>query len=124
MAVLFIIGRILLGAFFVYNAFKHFKHHVGYTGYAQSKGLPQARAMVIISGIALAIGGLSILTGFYIVLGMWLLTLFLIITTFTMHRFWKETDPAMRSMEIVQFTKNLAITGALLMLSSIIAIVG
>jgi putative oxidoreductase len=124
MTALFIIGRILLGGFFIYNAWNHFKHLAGLSAYAQSKGVPQPKAAVIATGVALAIGGLSILTGFFIILGMWLLVLFLFVTNFTMHKFWTETDPGARSAEIIQFTKNFAIAGGMLMLSAILALLG
>lgn len=124
MGALFLIGRILLGGYFVYSAFNHFKHLVGYTGYAQSKGVPHPRAAVIATGVMLALGGLSIILGLYIVLGMWLLVLFLIPTTFMMHKFWKVIDPMARQGERINFFKNLALIGALLMLSSLFAIIG
>jgi len=124
MVILFIAGRILLGGYFIFSAFNHFRHLVGYTAYAQSKGVPAPKAAVIATGIMLALGGLSILLGFYIVLGMWLLVLFLLPTTFMMHKFWTVADPMVRQGELINFTKNLALVGALLMLSAVIAIVG
>lgn len=124
MTVLFIIGRILLGGFFIYNAWNHFKNLAGLTAYAQANGVPKPKAAVIATGVVLAIGGLSILTGFFIILGMWLLVLFLFVTNFTMHKFWVETDPQARAMQIVQFTKNFAIAGGMLMLSAILALLG
>jgi putative oxidoreductase len=124
MPVLFIIGRVLLGGFFLYSGWKHFKNLAGYVGYAQSKRIANAKAGVIATGVALTIGGLSILSGFFIILGMWLLVLTLLAITFMVHAFWKETDPGARSMEVVQFTKNIAIIGALLMLSSILVMIG
>ncbi len=124
MMVLFIIGRVLLGGYFVYNAFLHFKQLAGYTGYAQSKGVPYPKAAVITTGVMLAIGGLSIISGFFIVLGMWLLVLFLIPTTFMMHKFWTMTDPQARGMEQIGFMKNMAIVGALLSFSAVLAIIG
>ena len=98
MSVLFLIGRILLGGYFLYAAFNHFKNLAGYSGYAQMKQVPYPRVAVIFTGIMLALGGLSIILGLYIVLGMWLLVLFLIPTTFMMHRFWAVTDQNMRCL--------------------------
>lgn len=123
MTVLFFIGRIILGAYFVYNAFNHFRHLPAMTGYTASRKVPYPKAAVIAGGVMLALGGLSILLGLYIVLGMWLLVLFLIPTTFVMHAFWKETDPQAKMMELVQFTKNLALIGALLMMSALFALI-
>ncbi len=124
MSVLFLIGRILLGGYFLYAAFNHFKNLAGYSGYAQMKQVPYPRVAVIFTGIMLALGGLSIILGLYIVLGMWLLVLFLIPTTFMMHRFWAVTDQNMRQGEQINFFKNLALIGALMMLSALFAIIG
>ncbi len=124
MGTLFLIGRILLGGYFLFNAFNHFKHLTGYTGYAHAKGVPHPKIAVITTGVMLAIGGASILLGFYIVLGMWLLVLFLIPTTLMMHKFWKVIDPMARNAEMVNFMKNFALIGALLMMSALFAIIG
>lgn len=124
MGILFIIGRILLGGYFLYNAFYHFKHLTSYTGYVHSKGVRWPKAAVISGGVMLALGGLSIILGLYIVLGMWLLVLFLIPNTFVMHKFWRIIDPMARSAERVNFIKNIGLIGALLMLSALFAIIG
>jgi uncharacterized membrane protein YphA (DoxX/SURF4 family) len=50
--------------------------------------------------------------------GLAALVLFLIPVTFTMHPFWKEVGQA-RAIEKIQFMKNLALLGAVLMLSII-----
>jgi uncharacterized membrane protein YphA (DoxX/SURF4 family) len=50
---------------------------------------------------------------------MCLAVLMLIPTTFMMHKFWKETDMQTRMNENINFTKNLALIGALLLLISI-----
>jgi putative oxidoreductase len=119
MAALFLVGRIIFGGYFLYNAYGHFKNLAGMTAYVQSKGISRAKAAVIVGGVMLAIGGLSIILGLFIVLGMWLLVLFLIPVTFKMHAFWKETEPMAKMSETVQFTKNLALIGSLLMISSL-----
>ena len=78
------------------------------------------RIVVFASGIMIILGGLGIILGIYVKLSILLLSLFLIGTLYKMHPFWKEIDPSRRSMEIVQFTKNAALLGALLMLLSIL----
>ncbi len=119
MQVIFLIGRILLGGYFLYSGYNHFANLAGMTGYAKMKRVPMAKASVIISGAMLALGGLAILANRFAILGMLLLVLFLIPTTFMMHAFWKEQDPAARMTERVSFMKNIAILGALLLLVSI-----
>ena len=119
MQVLFLIGRILLGGYFLYSGYNHFKNLAGMTGYAVMKKVPMARVGVIISGVMLTLGGLAIVLNRFAILGMCLVVLFLIPTTIVMHAFWKETDPNAKMMERIQFTKNVGFIGALLLLVSI-----
>lgn len=115
MLIIFLIGRILFGGFFLYNAYNHLVKSDMLAGYAASKGLPKAKLMTIVSGIMLLLGGVAIIANFYFKLGALLLILFLIPTTFIMHAFWKEKDPMAKAGERVAFAKNIAILAALLM---------
>jgi uncharacterized membrane protein YphA (DoxX/SURF4 family) len=115
----FYLGRILLGGFFIYNAYNHFKNLEGMTGYAMSKKVPMAKESVILSGVMMLLGGLSVIVGFHMVYGMILLLLTLIPITFMMHPFWKEVDPQAKMVDRIQFSKNVAIIGSLFTLISI-----
>lgn len=116
MIYLFILGRILLGGYFLMNGIKHFIHMKGYTGYAESKGVPMAKIAVILTGIILFLGGAGILVGIYTQIVVLALAFFLLVTTFMMHRYWTITDPMQRMGENVNFYKNLALMGAVLMM--------
>lgn len=116
---IYTIGKIIFGLYFVYNGYSHFKNVGGLTGYAQSKKVPMAKFSVLLSGLMLLLGGASILLGMQNVLGMWILVAFLLPTTFIMHDFWKETDPMAKMNQKIAFTKNMALVGALLMLIGI-----
>ncbi len=115
----FLIGRMLLGGYFLFNAVNHFTRINMMAGYAQSKGVPSAKAAVGFSGVLLLIGGLSILLGVYPTVGIAALALFLIPVTFTIHSFWKIQDPMAKMGETVNFTKNMALLGAALTLLAI-----
>ena len=119
MEYLFLLGRIILGGYFIENAFNHFKNVSGMTGYAASKGMPMPKASVIVSGLMLLLGGLGILLGAYVEYAVFLLVVFLLGTLVKMHTYWKEGDPMTRMGERINFYKNLALIGALLMLLSI-----
>ncbi len=119
MQALFLIGRILLGGYFIYSAYNHFKDIGGMSGYAKMKGVPAAKAGVILSGVMFGIGGLAIVFNRYAILGMIVTALALIPITIMMHPFWKEKEPSARMMERIQFTKNIAIIGSLILLISI-----
>ena len=110
----FIIGRILLGGYFLYNAYSHFTKTQWLAGYAASKGVPFAKAGVIASGVLFALGGISIILGMQMVIGLSALVVALIPITIKMHAFWKDTDPQVRMGEQINFFKNCALTGSLL----------
>ncbi|MFA6000080.1 MAG: DoxX family membrane protein [Candidatus Paceibacterota bacterium] len=119
MEYLFILGRVLLGGYFMMNGFNHFKHLQNMTGYAASKGVPMPKLAVSITGLMLLLGGAGILLGVYVTYAVKLLVVFLVGVTFNMHQFWKIADPMQRMGEEVNFYKNLGLLGAVLMLLSI-----
>jgi uncharacterized membrane protein YphA (DoxX/SURF4 family) len=118
-SMIFIIGRMLLGGYFVYSGFNHFRMITMMSGYAQMKGVPMPKASVAFSGALLLIGGISVLLGVYPTIGVFALALFLIPVTYLMHAFWKIHDPMARMGEMVNFTKNVALLGAALTLLAI-----
>jgi uncharacterized membrane protein YphA (DoxX/SURF4 family) len=101
------------------SGYNHFAHLKNNAGYAESKGVPMPREAVMLTGLMMVLGGLGILLGVYIGLSVLLLSVFLIVTTLKMHQYWKVTDPMMRMGEQINFTKNFALLGAILMLLSI-----
>lgn len=115
-AILFLIGRILFGAYFLRNALNHFMNIGMMSGYAASKGVSMPQLAVLGSGLLLAIAGLGILFGVWVDIAVAALVLFLIPVTFQMHAYWKVADPMMQMAESINFWKNLALLGAALML--------
>jgi putative oxidoreductase len=75
--------------------------------------------LVPISGIMSIVGGLSILLGFHGKLGAWLLALFLVPVTFTMHNFWAVKDPLMQQVQMAMFLKNISMLGSALFFTQI-----
>lgn len=86
------------------------------SGYAKSKGAPLPKLSVAVSGLLLLGGGLSVLFNILPGIGLVALVLFLIPVTFIMHAFWKIQDPMAKMHEMVNFMKNLALLGAVLIL--------
>ncbi len=113
---MYILGRIIFGAYFVYSGFNHFNNEKSMTGYAKSKGVPYPRLAVLVSGALMILGGLGFIFNVYIQEAVILLIVFLVPTTFMMHSFWKISDPMHRMNEQVNFMKNLALIGVLLMM--------
>jgi uncharacterized membrane protein YphA (DoxX/SURF4 family) len=121
MDVVVLIGRVLFAVLFLTSALGHFSRTEAMAGYAQSKGVPMAKAAVLGSGLLFALGGLSVLLGVWADLGALLLVLALLPTAVVMHRFWQETDEETKQTELIQFSKDVALAGAALMLFAFFA---
>lgn len=120
MDIVFLIGRIAVGVFFLFNAFNHFRSLEMLSGYAQSKGVPAPKMAVIFSGLLLLVGSLSIFFWQYLFYGMIALVLFLVPVSFMMHDFWKVDDTQAKMGEMTNFMKNMALLGfALIVLSQL-----
>jgi putative oxidoreductase len=124
MDVLVLIGRILFCGIFLTSAVGHLTKTGMLAGYAKSRGVPAARAAVLLGGVLLLLGGLSVLLGVWADLGALLLLVFLVPTAVLMHGFWKETDPQAKQLEQVMFFKDLGLAGASLMLLALVAHAG
>ncbi len=124
MAWLYLIGRILFGLIFLGSGLGHFMQLSGMAQYAASKRVPAAKPMVMLSGLLLLAGGLSVILGLYMEIGTWLLVFFLLPTAFTMHNFWALTDPQQKTVEQAMFMKNLSMAGAALVLYYVVQTYG
>ena len=114
-SIAFLIGRILIGGFFLMAGFNHFARLNMMAGYAKMKGTPAAKLAVGGTGVLLLLGGASLLLGYHPTIGVILLTIFLVPISFKIHNFWAIQDPQAKMNEMVQFQKNIAILGLLLM---------
>ncbi len=110
------LGRLFFGGYFIMGGYNHFAHLSIMAGYTQSKGVPSPKPAVALTGILLLVGGVSTLLDFYPVVGLVALIVFLIPVTFLMHAFWKVQDPMAKMGERVNFFKNLALLGSVLIL--------
>ena len=115
MDVLFLIGRILFGMLFVSSGLTA---HMGRQGveYAKAYGAPAPQLMVPLSGVVIIVGGAMVVLGIWGDLGSLLVGAFVVSIAPIMHAFWKEQDPQMRAIQQAQFSKNLALAGAALIL--------
>ena len=114
-----LIGRLLFGGLFLYNGVNHFRNRAALVGYAQYKKVPAAGVGVLISGLWLVISGISIMAGIRPHTGALMIALFLFVVSPMMHDYWAATDDNTRMNDFLNFTKNLALAGAALMLLSI-----
>jgi uncharacterized membrane protein YphA (DoxX/SURF4 family) len=112
----FVLGRILYGGFFVLGGLNHFQHLNMMSGFVGSKGVPAPKAAVVISGLLIIVGGLSVIVGYHVWFGLACIMLFLVPVSFLMHNYWVETDMMQRINQRVNFQKNIALLGAALMM--------
>ncbi len=114
-----LLGRILFGGYFIRSGTNHFLNLEGMTGYTASKGVPLPEFAVIITGLMLLVGGISIITGIYPRIGSAVLIVFLVLVAIIMHDFWSFEDPAARAGQLSRFLRNMTFSGALLMFFAI-----
>jgi putative oxidoreductase len=109
------IGRIFYVVIFLMAVPGHFSK--GTIAYAAQAGVPYPQYLVPLSGVIALLGGLSILLGYHAKIGAWLLVLFLVPVTLSMHNFWAVTDAQAAMMQQIMFMKNVSMLGAALMLT-------
>jgi putative oxidoreductase len=112
MNIAFLIGRIIFAAFWLMSAFNHFTKLNYMSGYAQAKGVPYPKLAVAGTGVLLLLGGASVLLGVCPTVGIILLIVFMLGTTFTMHNFWTVSDPQMKQGDMINFLKKLGDRGS------------
>ena len=112
-----LLGRFLFALIFLMSAPMNFSSHA--IAYAASQGVPLASIAVPLSGVMALAGGLSILLGYRVKIGAWLIVLFLAAVTPMMHQFWTVADPMMHQIQFIMFMKNLSMLGAALFISQV-----
>jgi putative oxidoreductase len=115
---IFVLGRLLLGSYFVYSGVHHFTDTRMMAHFAHLKGVPMPEVAVLGAGVLLIIAGLSFLLGFAPKAGIAAAALFLLPVTLVMHQFWKEQGAA-RMADMINFTKNFGLLGGVLMFAAI-----
>ena len=119
MKAVFLIGRMVFGGFFLYNAINHFKQPEGLAQYAAAKGVPKSDQAVLASGALLAVGATSIILGVKPQIGGIALIGFLATVSPVMHDFWNAQDSGEEMNQLIHFSKNIALLGAAMALMGI-----
>ncbi|NBN97455.1 MAG: DoxX family protein, partial [Actinobacteria bacterium] len=121
MDIVMIIGRVLFALMFLAGGLNHFTKSNDMVGYAQFKKVPAAKAAVLLSGVVLVLGGLSVILGIYADLGSLALAVALLVMALKMHDFWAQTDPQAKQTETIAFFKNVSMAGAALFMFALVA---
>ena len=112
MDILALLARFLFSAIFIYSGFGHLTRTQMMAQYTAAKRVPAAKFFVIITGIMILFGGLSILLGAYVKIGALLIVIFLVPVALIMHNFWTLTDPMARGNDRAHFMKDISLAGA------------
>jgi putative oxidoreductase len=119
MKVPFLIGRTILGGFFLYNGINHFRQAEALATYAKAKHAPVPKAGVIATDAMLTAGGASLVLGLKPKLGVAAVLGFLAGVSPVIHDFWNVEDPQQRQNDLINFSKNMALAGATLALAGV-----
>ena len=111
MEIAFLVGRIIVGLYWLMGAVNHFTQVKSMVPYANMKNVPMAEIAVPGTGVLLLVAALSIITGFYPVIAVAALVVFLVPVTFMMHNFWTIEDPMAKMTDMIMFTKNISRLG-------------
>jgi uncharacterized membrane protein YphA (DoxX/SURF4 family) len=115
----FLLGRAILGGFFLYNGILHFTEKDSHVQYAATKKIPAPGLAVHATGAMLAFGGASLILGLKPKWGTMALIGFLGAAATTMHDFWNAEDPQQKQNDTINFAKNIALAGATLALAGV-----
>lgn len=112
----FLLGRILLSLVFLGSGVGHLTQTAASAEYAAYKKVPNAKLMVQLTGVLMVIGAAAMILGIFMDLAALLTAILVLVFASVMHRFWEETDPQTKQVEMSHFMKNIAIAGGALIL--------
>ena len=115
------IGRILYSGLLILMGLNHFMQLENLTQYAAAKNVPAPQIAVLGSGVLLIVGAALLFVPSLAFIGGILTAIFLVATGVMIHNFWAVEDANMKTVDMTQFFKNLALAGAALALGVLLA---
>lgn len=112
--IILLIGRVLLGWIFLRSGYVKIFDIPAYAATFPGRGLPTFLAYIAVP--AEFFGGIALILGLatrYVVIVM---IVFMLVATFSSHRYWEFADAAVRRAQDSSFYKNLAMLGGFLFL--------
>lgn len=111
-----LIGRILIGLFFFYQAFDTMVFFDDMRETLTNYGINFAQDFLIVGSIIiLLVGAIMVIIGYYASIGALLLLVYWFVFTLVVYSFWNEPE-ATKSLHMISFMRNLALCGGLLIL--------
>ena len=117
-AVLIIVGRLLLGAYFFRSGLQNIGKVDLHTGILAKKGVPMPRVAMWIAVAAEILGGASVALGIFPAFGAIALIAFTIAANVLYHNFWAMQGEE-RASHLNSLVSNLALVGAFLIVIAI-----
>lgn len=112
-----LVGRILIGWIFIRSGYGKLFDIAGVAATFPPRGIPAW--MAYISVPAEFFGGLAILFGFATRYAAVVMAIFVLVASFTSHRYWDFTDAVARRAQDSNFFKNMAILGGICVLFAV-----
>ena len=112
MRILYGLGRLAFGGFFLYNGINHLTNPEPLEQYAAAKKQPEPHLSVVGSGWLLTAAGASLMLCLKPRLGAIGVAAFLAGVSPVIHDFWNQDDPGARQGDMIHFTKNMALLAA------------
>ena len=109
-----LVGRILLAVIFIISGFGKIPGFEGTVGYIASKGLPMPQLVAIGTIVVELGGGILLAVGYKARWAALALAVFTLLAAIIFHNFW-AVEAAQKMAQQINFLKNLAITGGMLM---------
>jgi putative oxidoreductase len=109
-----LVGRILLAVIFIISGIGKITGFDGTVGYIASKGLPLPQLVAIGTIVVEVGGGIMLAIGYKARWAALALAIFTLLAAILFHNFW-AVEAAQKMNQQINFLKNLAITGGMLM---------
>ena len=107
-------GRIFIGWIFVRSGYGKIFDIPAYAATFPARGLPTFLAYIAVP--AEFFGGLALMFGFATRYAVLVMVVFMLVATFSSHRYWEFADAAARRAQDSNFYKNIAILGGIFLL--------
>src|SRR4249920_1144381 len=112
--IILLVGRILIGWIFVRSGYGKIFDIPAYAATFPARGLPTFLAYIAVPSEFL--GGLALIFGFATRYAALVMAIFVLVATFSSHRYWDLTEAAARRAQDSNFYKNMAILGGIFLL--------
>ncbi|XAH25908.1 DoxX family protein [Xylophilus sp. GW821-FHT01B05] len=112
-----LLGRLMLAFLFLPAGVGKLLGFAGTVGYINSKGLPMPEVGAAIALTVEILGGLALIAGFQTRIASVVLAVFTVGAAVFFHNYWAVPE-AQQMMQQINFNKNIAIAGGLLVLAA------